>query len=286
MWEESTFGALRVVREIAPVEIGYGRSLRRFVGVNDEASTAHLLYCMALGRMGSSRRRFIEAASEGASMAAHVLPIEAFSLDLKRGGVLVTPFVGDAGGLVTLGGLLAAKNGRMPVPEVRRALTHLLEGLESIHRAGLVDGALGIERCLVDTRGRIRLELPGLGWLLARRPGHMGELARQDVRTIAGIGLTLCTGVLAGRDGANPTTIERGVARAPEPLRRWLMLALSPLDGFATPGEALRVLREICEHAPPVKVETPVPPVGVLRGLWGRVFGAGARAADPRRTGT
>jgi len=283
MWDEASFGPLRIVREIAPVEIGYGRRLRRFVGVNDDTSTAHLLYCMPLNRMGSSRRRFIQAASEAASMAAHVLPIESFSLDVRRGGVMVTPFVGDAGGLVNLANLLVAKNGRMPVPEVRRALAHMLEGLAAIHKAGLVDGAIRIDRCLVDTRGRVRLELPGMGWLLASRPGDRAELVRQDVRAIAEIGLHLSVGQAPaqGRFG-----IERAIASSPDALRRWLTLALSSLDGFATPQEASVRLHELTDGGVHSRPSDPAPAVGVLRGLWGRVFGAGTQAQGPRRTGT
>src|SRR5262249_19428627 len=64
---------------------------------------------------------------------------------------------------------LEPKGGRMGGAEAVRAVLHLREGFGSLHRAGFTDGALGADRVLVDPRGPLLIELPGLRAALWRR---------------------------------------------------------------------------------------------------------------------
>lgn len=263
MPDHGTFGGLRLIREIEPVALGCGRQARRWIALDDAASTAHVVYALPIHRSGFERRRFVQAA-DAASRArgAHILPIEAYALDQRRGGMIVTPFVGDMDGLLTLTALVAAKGGRLSPAETLRALIQMLEGLRSLHAAGQVDTALSAERMLVDPKGRLWIELPAFGWLMAKRPGERDELARADTLRVAQVARQ-CLGAASGAESPG--------------LSGWLVAALSPLDGYPTPAAALAALKAMNPTLPPATLAKPggeaAPSVGVVRGLMRRLIG-------------
>lgn len=254
---DATFGSLRLARELAPTRLGFGRTARRWIGLDEVTSTVRTVYAIPLARVGFARRRFIEAAVDAAGVRGdHILPIEAFSLDARRGGIVVTPFIGDADGLLSLGALVKGRGGSLAGSEVARAVAQLLQALEPLHRAGLCDGALGEDRILIDPRGKVRLELPGMAYLLARRPIDPVEGRREDTRRIASLAAACIRS-----DPVSP-----GV-------REWLTLAASPLDGFADASAALASFRDRAGVPVPGPEPAPSPAVGVVRGLMHRIFG-------------
>ncbi len=236
--DRRSFGQYRLVRALDPTRIGPRESdparsptARRWAAVNDAQASGHLVYTLELAKHRLNARRFV-AALERISRVhqQHLLPVEAYSLDDELGGCVVTPYLGDPGGVVTLEELLDAKGGRLGPLEVQRAVTQLLGGIAHAHAQGVADGNLWLDRVHVDPRGSLLIELLGL-WREMWRGGDVAMVvARDDVRAVAAMAYRMLTGV------------EHGTGPGGEIDRRWeawLRRGLDPIDGFATAAEAL-----------------------------------------------
>src|SRR5688572_15810792 len=135
------FGPYRLVRaleatRVGPREANPGRSphARRWAAVHERETSGHLVYTMELAKHRLNARRFTAALERITVLNnTHLLPVETYSLDEEWGGVIVTPYLGDPGGVVTLEELLEAKGGRIDPFEVQRGVTHLLDGLGEAH---------------------------------------------------------------------------------------------------------------------------------------------------------
>jgi hypothetical protein len=235
------FGPYRLVRSLEPTRVGPRDSnpvrspqAQRWSAVHERETSGHLVYTLELAKHRLNARRFT-AALERISVLrhCHVLPIETYALDEEWGGVVVSPYLGDPGGVVTLEELVDAKGGRMDPFEVQRSATHLLEACIVAHSHGLADGNLWLDRVHVDPRGSLHIELMGL-WREMWRGGEVAEaVARDDVRSVAAMAYRMLTGVEHGTGPGHPLDLR---------WERWLRRGLDPLDGFASSEDALREL--------------------------------------------
>ncbi|HYE60690.1 MAG TPA: hypothetical protein VD997_01725 [Phycisphaerales bacterium] len=235
------FGPYRLVRALEPTRVGPRESnpvrspqALRWSAVHERETSGHLVYTLELAKHRLNARRFTSALEAISVLRhAHVLPIETYALDEQWGGVVVSPYLGDPGGVVTLDELVEAKGGRMDPFEVQRSATHMLEALAAAHSCGLADGNLWLDRVHVDPRGSLHIELLGL-WREMWRGGDVAEVvARDDVRSVAAMAFRMLTGVEHGTGPGAP--LDRR-------WEHWLRRGLDPIDGFTTAEEALREL--------------------------------------------
>jgi hypothetical protein len=235
------FGPYRIVRTLEPTRVGPREAnparaphARRWAAVHERETSGHLVYTLELAKHRLNARRFTTALERIATLShTHLLAVETYSLDEEWGGVIVTPYLGDPGGVVTLEELLDAKGGRMDPFEVQRGVTHLLEGLAEAHAQGIADGNLWLDRVHVDPRGSLRIELVGL-WREMWRGGEVAEVvARDDIRAIAAMAYRMLAGVEHGTGPGAPLDGR---------WESWLRRGLDPLDGFTTAQDALREL--------------------------------------------
>lgn len=235
------FGPYRLVRALEPTRVGPRESnpvrspqAQRWSAVHERETSGHLVYTLELAKHRLNARRFTNALESICVLQhPHVLPIETYALDEQWGGVVVSPYLGDPGGVVTLEELVDAKGGRMDPFEVQRSATHLLEGIAAAHACGLADGNLWLDRVHVDPRGSLHIELMGL-WREMWRGGEVAEVvARDDVRSVAAMAFRMLTGVEHGTGPGAP--LDRR-------WEQWLRRGLDPIDGFSTAEEALQQL--------------------------------------------
>lgn len=236
-----SFGPYQLVRALEPTRVGprdvqplRAPRARRWAAINTAMSSGHLVYSLELARHRLNARRFSAALERIAVLhQRHLLPIESYALDDGLGGCVVTPYLGDPGGVVTLEELLEAKGGRMTPMEVQRAVTQLLGGIAEAHAQGVADGNLWIDRIHVDPRGSLVIELIGL-WREMWKGGETAVVvARDDVRAVAAMAYRMLTGAEHGAGAGGP--IDRR-------WETWLRRGLDPIDGYATAEEALRDL--------------------------------------------
>ncbi len=126
--------------------------------------------------------------------------------------------------------------GRMDPCEVRRAVSHLLLGLDDAHRHGVAHGPVLIDEALVDPRGRVLIELLGVE---AARLGIRRPEIRAEVRSVVRLAVELLTGIPAGDEEGRAMGRPAGVSRA---WMRWIRLGLASEGGFASAAAALAAL--------------------------------------------
>lgn len=239
----------------------------RSVGLHEADQSSHTMYCFARCRDEAARQRFMVAVGALRGLDhPHILAIEEFAFDIGGRPWIVTPFPGDASGLVTLGRLLREKGGQMSPNEAGRALRQLLEALEHAHAKGLRHGPLGLEEVLVDRRGSLIVEFYGLERLLKGLAPGDAEMVRDEVRGVVEIGYQLVTGLRAETPLIPAGRLVKKLDGAWE---RWLRAGLDPLGGYDTAEQAMGALptrRRAGESKPTL---------GAVRSVLGRLRPAG-----------
>jgi serine/threonine protein kinase len=234
--ERLRIGPYRLVRQLQPGGLG-----ERWLALNESDQSDHVAYRFRLTQDRPEGRRFVSAIEALSPLShPHLLPIEQISLGIGGGGWIVTPYTGSHDGLVTMGSLAKDKGGRMTPPETERALLQLLEAVEYAHGEGHHHGVLSADEILVDRRGSVAIELYGLRRRLS--PGALrpaAEVARDEVRSIVGIGYWLLTAL-----AAEEPRIQAGrlIPRLDPRWDEWFDEGLDAAAGFATASEALAAL--------------------------------------------
>ncbi|MBX3357367.1 MAG: hypothetical protein KF745_02965 [Phycisphaeraceae bacterium] len=223
----------------------------RCLALHDVEQTSHLLYRFPTCRDKASQRRFLDAVEQIARVDhAHVLPIEQFAFDIAYRPWLVTPFPGAAGDVLTLARHVREKGGQLSPDEAERAVTQLLEAVESAHAVGVRHGPIGLGDVLIDRRGSLLVELYGLDRAMRGMGPGDAELARDEVRSVVEIGYQLITGL---RAEAPLIPADRLVKKLDAHWARWLAHGLDPAGGFETVVEAIAALpsrRRVVEVKP------------------------------------
>jgi hypothetical protein len=212
----------------------------RALALHEADQTSHLLYLLPPCRDRAAERRFVQAMERiGGLDHPHLMRLEQYSLDLGGRPWMVTPYPGDAGGLVTLGRLLREKGGQMSADEAGRAVTQLLQAIQHAQHHGLRHGPLALDEVLVDRRGSLSIEWYGLERLLRGLTAGDAEMVRDEVRGMVEIGYQLITGL---RAEAPLIPAARLVKRLDPQWAGWLDRGLDPSGGFDTPAEALAAM--------------------------------------------
>ncbi|MFM9994747.1 MAG: protein kinase domain-containing protein [Phycisphaerales bacterium] len=249
-------GPYLFVRSIEP-----GRSADRWLAVHERDDTTFVVHRFRVPRDRVEQRRFVGAVEALSELNhPHVLPIVQSSLGSAWAGNawVVTPYTGNADGLVTLERLARDKGGRVPPNEVERAAVQLLEAVEHCHALGHAHGSIQADEVLVDPRGSLSIELYGLGRLISGgTPSAAGREVRVDeVRSIISLAYRLLTGLTADEPRIPAARLVPKLARGFE---EWLERGLDPVHGYSTAAEALAALGgvELAGDAPgisPVRV--------------------------------
>lgn len=223
-------GPFTLVRPLAP-----GPMAERWLAFDDSRHTAHVAHRFRMGERAEERR--LVAAVEALSGLAHphILPVEQFTLGIAGAAWIVTPFTGSHDGLVTLDKLLEDKGGRMEPGEVERALTQVLEAIQSAHACGVQHGPITTEEIVVDRRGSLAIEHYGIRRRLSGSPGIASEAIRDEVRSVVELGYMLLTGLPAEEPRI---AASRLLARLDRHWDDWLDEGLDPMLGFDNAGEA------------------------------------------------
>lgn len=181
----------------------------------------------------------------------------------------ISPYTGSHDGLLTLADLVALKGGRMAPYEAERVLEQLLSASASCHDRGLTHGPIAMDDLLVDRRGSLRVELYGLRTALVLGGLDVGELRRDEVRSIAKLGYQLLTGIEA-EEPMVPAA--RLVKRLPAAWTSWLDRGLDAAAGYDSAKDAAAVLPSLMRAD---QAAVPVVPARVLSGFR-RVVPAGS----------
>ncbi len=163
-------------------------------------------------------------------------------------------------------GMCGRRGGQLSPDEAERAVTQLLEAVESAHTAGVRHGPIGLAEVLIDRRGSLLVELYGLERAMRGLGAGDAELARDEVRSVVEIGYQLITGL---RAEAPLIPADRLVKKLDVLWARWLAHGLDPAGGFETVDEAIAAL-------PSRKRVVEVKPSG--GGACGRCWGGSAPA--------
>lgn len=185
----------------------------RWVALHKAQNTSHLLHRPAVGgAQGADAGKVFERAMMRLAPLTHphVLSAQCFGVD-DQGPWAVTDYTGDADGVVTLEGLLAAKGAHLSLEESRRAIEQLLDAARAGHAAGFAHPSLTMRQVHVDRNGSLRIELYGLDRALGQalieppgpeaRPGFVSTAPsliddqRAEVRAALRIGYQLVTGL-------------------------------------------------------------------------------------------
>lgn len=176
----------------------------------------------------------------------HVEPIEQARSDSGK-AVLVAPYLGHIGGLITLESLAASRGGRLTAPEVIYAAEHLLTAFDAAHGQRIYNGLLDPALVLVDRGGRTHIELFGVARYCERGPVDAEKVTEQELIAELTSVFELLFRVLTGLDrrslGVRPGQAVAGLDPA---LDRWLARGLAAAEGqtgFESAEQALAELR-------------------------------------------
>lgn len=201
---DHAFGPWRLVRHLPDTVAGHGVTARRWIALCDRTHTNAVVYALPQFAPRPRARRALAALEHlGRLKHPHSVPVQSVSLDPRRGLCFTTAYSGDVRGLNTLHDLLCDKQGVLPPSELRRALGQMLGLLAAAHAAGYTDGALSLDRILIDPHGAVKVELFSLGALL--------------------------------RDGAPTTAHHTADLAAMGEMVRWLLPALQGGEGTGAP---------------------------------------------------
>ncbi|MBL8963864.1 MAG: hypothetical protein KF787_11230 [Phycisphaeraceae bacterium] len=256
--EAPSFGRFRLVRPLSPASYA-----ERWLSLHEDDHTSHVVYRFGAISDKAGQRRFLSATERAESLRDHhLLEIQYFSFDAVGRPCVVTPYLGNHDGLVSLRSLAEMKGGRLSPLETERAVVHVLEGLRAAHRSiGPSHGPVRMDGLLVDRHGRVWIELYGLRRAMRGMTDPVPELAQDEVRSVVEIAYELLTGLPAEEPRISAGRLVKKIDPAWDD---WLDRGLSGFDGFQTADEALSVL----PSAEPVIREPK--PTGPVRSLFSR----------------
>ncbi|MBY0114148.1 MAG: hypothetical protein K2Y21_15135 [Phycisphaerales bacterium] len=176
----------------------------------------------------------------------HLEPIESVRTDAGK-TVLIAPYLGHIGGLITLDDLAASRGGRIAASEVCYAAEHLLTALDAAHARRLYNGPLDPSLVLVDRSGRTHIELYAVARFCERGPVDASKVTEQELQAELTSVFELLFRVLTGLDrrsiGVRASQVLTGLDPATD---QWLAQGLH-IDPAAPPFEsaehALHALR-------------------------------------------
>ena len=264
--ERPRIGQYILTRPLQPGPAG-----SRQLALHDLDSSSHVIHRPALGRDRAEQRRFLSVLGGLQSRAhPHLLSIEEYGLDGRGHPYIVTPFTGDATGLVTLETLLRAKGGFFSVTEAQQAIVQVLEAIGHATGEGCRHGPLSMDEVLVDRRGRIQLEFYGL-----RRALHLADMSQDasepaEVLAVLRLAYQLVTGLIPDEPLISAGRVVPGLE---EGLGDWFQTGLHG-PGFRSAAHALSALRD---RSPLSVARLSVGrSVGLMRSLLGRWFASRA----------
>lgn len=212
----------------------------RWLAFHEVNQTSHVIYRFPVCHDNSEKRRFLSAVQAASKLVhSHVLKIEQFAFDASGGAWVVTPYIGDVEGIMSLERLLRAKGGSMVPSEAGRAIEQLLDACAAAHAAKLHHGPIRLDDVLVDRHGSLAIELYGMSRLLRGFSVGNEELVRDEIRSVAEIGYQLIT-ALRAEEPMIPAG--RLVKKLDPRWDDWFAFALDPTGGFATAEEAIAML--------------------------------------------
>jgi hypothetical protein len=176
----------------------------------------------------------------------HVEPIEQVRSDSGK-AVLIAPYLGHIGGLITLEGLAASRGGRLSAAEITYAAEHLLTAFDAAHGQRIYNGAIDPALVLVDRGGRTHIELFGVARYCERGPLGAEKVTEQELLAELMSLFELLFRVLTGLDrrslGVRPGQVVAGLDPG---LDAWLAKGLAAVEGqpgFESAEHALSELR-------------------------------------------
>lgn len=256
--EAPSFGRFRLVRPLSPASFA-----ERWLSLHEDDHTSHVVYRFGPISDKAGQRRFLAATERSGSVKDHhLLEIQYFSFDAVGRPCVVTPYLGNHDGLVSLRSLATIKGGRLSPLETERAVVHVLEGLRAAHRSiGPSHGGIQMDGLLVDRHGRVCIELYGLRRAMRGLVEPSPELEQDEVRSVVEIAYELLTGLPAEEPRIAAGRLIKKIDPAWD---EWLDRGLSGFDGFQTAEEAMSML----PSAEPVIMESK--PRGPVRSLLSR----------------
>ncbi len=232
--EGQYFGPYRLTRPLAAHDLG-----ERWLALHVRQQSSHVVYRFAPFADRAESRRFLQAFERLSEVKSpHLLPVEQVSFDTATRGWLVTPYVGNQDGLMTLSRLLDLKGGQFGAFEAERAMSQVLEAVGAAHEHGLYHGAVRADETLVDRHGSLHIELYGVRRAM-RGANESPDVVRDEVRGVAALGYTLLTGLEPGAALIAPTRVVKKLDKAWD---EWFDEALDPSGGFASTAAALDAL--------------------------------------------
>lgn len=234
-------GPYELSRQLTPGVLG-----ERWLVVHERTQRPHVLHRFMVASDRAASRRFIHILRRAESLKhAHILPIEAVSLDHRGVPFAITPYTGDQDGLMSLDRLLSIHNGYVSLEEARRALRQLLSAVEHAHREGVFHGVLGQREVLVDRSGCLFIELYGLARGLLAPDAQPSASERLEVRSVFEIGYQLLTGLRAEDPHIPPTRV------LPELSEDWDgLFDIGLHTGFASAAHALSAVDQCSAGRP------------------------------------
>jgi hypothetical protein len=163
--------------------------------------------------------------------------------------VLVAPYLGHIGGLITLDALAVSRGGRLSAPEIAYAAEHLLTAFDAAHTQRVYNGPLDPALVLVDRGGRTHIELFGVARYCERGPVDATKVNEHELLAELTSVFELLFRVLTGLDrrslGVRPG---QAVAGLDPGLDAWFTKGLASAEGqsgFESAEHALAELRDL-----------------------------------------
>lgn len=231
---------------------------QRWLAFHEGRQCPFMLYQFEGFAKKTDQRRFITAFEKLSALEhPHLLSLMEFAFDGNTdSALLVTPYPATHDGLLTMSRLLGQKQGRMPVPEVRRAIVQLLETLQFVHDRDLLHGPLSLDEILVDPHGSLIIDLYGFRRTVEGIHNDSLFDRADEVRSIVEMAYTLITGLSAE---APRIRMESVRGRSDRSLDTWIEAGLDPAAGFESATAALRALEKpdaIPHFQPVIKANT------------------------------
>lgn len=185
---------------------------------------------------------------------AHLEPVEEIRSDAGK-AVLIVPYLGHIGGLITLDDLAASRGGRLAPSEVVYAAEHLLSAMDAAHARRIYNGPLDPALVLVDRGGRAHVELFGVARFCSCGPLEAARVNEQELQAELRSVFELLFRVLTGLDRRSIGVRACQVVSGLDPtLDHWIARGLGATDdapAFESAEHALRELRTPTEGASP-----------------------------------
>lgn len=232
------FGPFKLIREI-----GSAHGASRFVVLCSRTDTNYMLYRFEHINNHKHRRSLFDAMLKMSSLDhPHLLKVQSVSYDDHGRLCVITPYTGNHEGLVSLGDLLNARDGKLGMVEAARALEHLLDAIGYAHTQDVINGTINPEDILVDRYGCLQIQFYGFGSLMNRSQieadNHSAQIA-DEIRSVVELGYTTMTGLSSRSDRIAPSRVMKKIDRNWD---LWFDIGLDPLDGFESLDHAINAL--------------------------------------------